>query len=36
MPPRRAMLAGHLLFGLWLGMYRRFLEPLQSGQRARP
>jgi hypothetical protein len=35
MPPRRAMLAGHLLLGLWLGMYRRFLEPLQGGQRAR-
>ena len=34
-PPRRAMLAGHLLFGLWLGMYRRFLEPLKNGQRAR-
>ena len=35
LPPRRIMLAGHLLFGLSLGMYRRFLEPLQSGQRAR-
>jgi hypothetical protein len=34
-PPRRTMLAGHLLFGLSLGMYRRFLEPLQSGHRAR-
>lgn len=34
-PPRRTMLAGHLLFGLWLGLYRRFLEPLLGGQRAR-
>lgn len=34
-PPRRTMLAGHLLFGLSLGMYRRFLEPLQSGLRSR-
>lgn len=35
-PPRRTVLAGHLLLGLWLGTYRRFLEPLQSGPRARP
>jgi hypothetical protein len=35
MPPRRTMLAGHLLFGLALGMYRRFLEPLQSGLQVR-
>jgi hypothetical protein len=34
-PPRRTMLAGHLLFGLCLGMYRHFLQPLQSGQQAR-
>jgi hypothetical protein len=33
-PPRRTMLMGHLLFGLSLGMYRRFLGSLQTGPRA--
>jgi hypothetical protein len=32
-PPRRVMLVGHLLFGLSLGLYRRYLNSLQTGRR---
>jgi hypothetical protein len=32
-PPRRVMLVGNLLFGLALGMYRRYLVALQTGRR---